>query len=151
MLRTFGRPAICINNEFIFPSNDDNGALLSFCDKNAVPVIDRVDVWSYILECFLDTELTEKSKHYSYMMLNSCGISEQDCYSLRKEVAERMIAYNFTSYLWEWCYLGLFDLLCASAGILSGEAHRLSDSDFERFYFKTMDIALKGIIMDTSS
>ena len=152
MVQTLGRPAICINNnEFIFLSKEDKDSLLSFCEKNAVPVIDRVDVWGYILECFLDTELTERSKQYSYMQLNNCGISEQDCYSLRKEVGQRMIAYNFTSCLWEWCYLGLFDLLCASTGILSGEAHRLSDKDFERFYFKTMDIALKGVIMDTQS
>ena len=152
MVQTFGRPALCINNnEFIFLSKDDNDALLLFCERNDIPVIIRVDVWGYILECFLDTELTEKSKQYSYKQLNNCGISEQECYSIRKEVSQRMIAYNFTSCLWEWCYLGLFDLLCASTGIFSGDAHRLRDKDFERFYFRTMDIAFKGITMDTQS
>jgi len=37
MVQTFGRPSLCINNnEFIFLSKDDNDALLSFCERNAI-------------------------------------------------------------------------------------------------------------------
>ena len=81
--------------------------------------------------------------------LNSCGISEAECQALRREVAARMFAYNFLSCLWEWVHLGLPDLLHASLGYLSGEKHRLSAHDFEVFYFRAMDIALEGVIIDT--
>ena len=150
MSKSVIRPSILVNhNEFVFLLSDDMESLLSFCERNSIPVVNRIDVWGIILEYYLDTEQTELSKSISDKQLNQCGISLQECDLLRKEVAQRMIAYNFTSCLWEWCYLGLYDVLCASIGILSGEDHHLSDSDFKKFYFRAMDIALKGIIMDT--
>ena len=77
-----------------------------------------------------------------YMRLENCGISRRECNALRLEVAERILAYN--SILWDWCHLGLLDVLYASLGFLTGEKHRLSDVDFERFYWRAMNIALKG-------
>jgi len=96
MVDYFGMPAICINgNELVFMSAVDRKALLRFCKANAIPINKRIDVWSIILDEFLDTQHTQEWIQTSMAQLNSCGISEAECQALRHEVAERMFAYNF--------------------------------------------------------
>jgi len=148
MVETASMPSIRVNeNELVFISAEDRKLLVKFCVKNAIPINKRADVWGIILDAFLDTTHSEEWKQKGLMQLYNCGISELECNNLRQEVAERMVAYNFASGLWEWVHLGLSDVLYASSGYLSGEKHRLSDNDFEKFYFKAMDIALKGIVL----
>ena len=120
--------------------------LLSFCIKNDIPVNKRTDIWGMILDPFLDTEHSEEYIERTHTSLKKYGIDLEECYALRQEVAARMIAYNFESCLWEWIHLGLYDVLNASCGILSGEKYRLSDNDFEMFYKKAMNIALKSFV-----
>jgi len=115
-----------------------------FCENNIKVREDVVDIWSFILEPFLDTEHSDEWIEKSYKILEKCGISRLECNSIREEVSDRMIAYNFQSYLWEWMELNLYDVLKASIGILSGENHRFNDEEFEKFYQRTMNIALKG-------
>jgi hypothetical protein len=150
MVENFSPPSIRIKQgEFVFISAADKDSLITFCNSNGIPVVKIVDVWSRILDEFLDTEFSEECLQKSYKQLDICGVSRQECNDLRKEVAARMFAYNYTSCLWEWVYLGLYDLLGASIGKLSGEEHRLNDQDFEKFYFKAMDIAFKGVALDS--
>jgi len=150
MVETFGMPSIRVNeNELVFISAVDRKLLTNFCTENAIPINKRVDVWGIILDVFLDTMHSEEWIQKSLAQLYNCGISEVECINLRQEVAGRMVAYNFTSGFWEWVHLGLCDLLYASMGFLSGERYRLSDDEFEKFYFKAMEIALKGIVLET--
>ena len=142
--KSFLPPVIrTIANELIFISAEMKTPLLDFCMKNNLPVVSRLDIWSAILDPFLDTEHSDKYKKRSINLLNDYGITVSICDDLRKEVARRMIAYNFESCLWEWGHLGFFDVLCASCGILSGEKYRLPDDKFSEFYFRSMEIALK--------
>ena len=123
---------------------ESKNPLLVFCRENDISVKKRKDIWGMILEPFLDTEHSQEYIERTYTTLEKHGIDRKECNALRQEVSERMIAYNFESCLWEWVRLGLYDVLNASCGILSGEKHRLSDTDFETFYKKAMVIALKG-------
>ena len=38
---------------------------------------------------------------------------------IRGRVEQAMMSYNFESMLWEWGYLGLYDLLSAANGVLA--------------------------------
>ena len=116
----------------------------SFYERNKISQCDVTDVWGIINEPFLDTEHDDEFIEWQYAKLEKCGISREDCECLRQEVSERMFAYNFDSMLWEWVHLGLCDVLWASIGILSGDKFRLPLSDFEEFYWRAINIALKG-------
>ena len=139
-----------ISNELIFvPKNNfktNENQFILFCNNNDIPVNKRTDIWDMILTPFLDTKQTNEDIENTYKTLERYGIDRIECNALRQEVSARMISYNFESGLWDWVHLGLFDVLDASCGILSGEKHRLSDKDFELFYFKAMNVALKSFI-----
>ena len=146
--RYFAPPAIrTVHGELIFvpfqaEKEGEDEKLPSFYASNNIPVRKVTDIWDIINDPFLDTEHSEDFKEKGYKQLEKCGVSRAECNCLRIEVAGRMLAYN--SMLWDWCHLGLYDVLCASLGFLSGEKHRLSDTEFEEFYWRAMDIALKG-------
>lgn len=133
-----------VNNELIFVFANHKDELLLFCERNKISNIKRKDLWSFILEPFLDTEFSDRTKEQCYSILNEFGINKELCDHLRDELSPRMIAYNFESCLWEWVNLGLYDALSASCGMLSGEKHKLNKNDFEKFYWYSMDIALKS-------
>jgi hypothetical protein len=143
VIRTTGNELIMIP---YLKEKSDTNALLLFCERNNIAVNKRTDIWEMILDPFLDTEHSEEYIEASYNTLDKYGITRTECKEIRREVKDRMFAYNFESCLWEWFHLGLYDVLNAGCGILSGEKHRLSDNDFEKFYFKAMNIALKGFV-----
>ena len=147
----FAPPALrLVSKELIFVAfqtaeeGTEHEKLPLFYTNNKIPVRKAVDVWDMILEPFLDTEHTEDFIEKTYVTLEKLGINRDECDCLRQEVSARMFSYNFSSGLWDWCHLGLYDVLCASLGILSGENHRLSSKDFENFYWRANHIALKG-------
>jgi len=120
----------------------ENEKLPAFYARNNIPVRKVTDVWGIINDPFLDTVHSEDYYERGYALLEKCGISRSECNALREEVGARMLAYN--SILWDWVHLGLNDVLNASCGLFLGEKHRLSDADFEEFYWRAMAIALKG-------
>lgn len=115
--------------------------LAQFCVRNGVAVRRRPDVWGCLLEPFLDTEVDDAQ---SRTVLHDAGFDDREIDDIRRTVAPCMIAYNFTSGLWDWVSLGLADLLNARSGILSGPEFRLSDQEFAAAYRWAMDIADRG-------
>ena len=135
------------NGELIFvpfqaEKDDEDQKLPSFYANNHIPIRKVTNIWGIINDPFLDTVHSEEFIEKGYALLENHGISRVECDALRQEVAARMLAYN--GILWEWVHLGLYDVLCASLGYLSGEKYRLSDKEFEEFYWRAMGIALKG-------
>ena len=102
-----------VNNELIimvFTSEDDgeDKKLPRFYTDNNIKVRrDTIDIWDCILEPFIDTEFSEEHKERTSSLLEKYGISRAECDAIRQEVSNRMIAYNFTSGLWDWFHLGL--------------------------------------------
>lgn len=144
-IENFIPPAIKTKtHEILFVPETVKEQVKSLCTEKCIPVVSRDDNWSFILEPFLDTEFTEDTKENCYIKLEENGISRQLCDNIRSEVEESMLAYNFDSCLWEWVYLGLFDLLNACSGILSGSKHRLNDEAFKDVYNRAMKITLSG-------
>lgn len=109
--------------------------------EHYIPNITRIDVWTLILAPFLDTQCSEDEQERTYRVLAESNISRAECDELRDYIKDAMIAYNFTSGLWDGSHLGLYDLLSALSGELTGEKYRLSDEEFQLFYQLAMTIA----------
>jgi len=146
-IENFIPPAIRTNkNELIFVNEKIKKELKSIFIKNNIEIVKREDLWSYILECFLDTEFTKRTEIYCYEKLKENGINKEKCDGIRKCINNMMISYNFDSCLWDWTYLGLFDLLSAANGILSGAKYKMSKDKYKSFYQEAKKIALQGKI-----
>ncbi|MBI4850886.1 MAG: hypothetical protein HY819_03570 [Acidobacteria bacterium] len=117
---------------------------------NQIPLVSRVDVWSYILDPFLDTEFSPEDQENTLRLLEENNISRLECQTIRDSISEAMYAYNFTSGLWEWVHLGLYDVLAANSGILSGHRHTLPEEKFKDFYYRAMEIANRAKLITTN-
>ncbi len=115
---------------------------------NSIPCVSRIDVWDLILEPFVDTEFDREHQERTLSTLEANGISQQECMGIRASVAGAMHAYNIESGLWDWCHLGLSDVLDALQGKLSGDKYRLPPADFEAFYWRAMELAHKGAVVE---
>lgn len=125
-----------------FVSKVYEGELVSFCLRNHIDKVDIQDNWYLILEEFLDTEITEKEKERTYTLLERVGISRTLCEQIRKELAPLMIEYNFISCLWEWCFLGMYDLLMAAQGKFIKTKIKLESQQIDELYNYAVKIAL---------
>jgi hypothetical protein len=139
-------PEIRTRREILFIPATLKEELRRAADAHGVPTVKRIDVWDLLLEPFLDTEFDEEHKERSLLMLEECGISREESIEIRRFVRRAMEAYNFTSMLWDWCHLGLADTLDAHRGVLSGNSHRLRPDEYEAFYWRAMELALRGKI-----
>lgn len=130
--------------ELLFISAVQKEQLLEFCKKSKIPVIQKNENWADILEIFLDIDITKEELEFCYKRLKENGISKELCDMIRKEVWNKMIAYNFASCLWEWVHLGLYDVLEASLGIFSGKKYCMEQKEFQKFYWQAMKIEFMG-------
>jgi hypothetical protein len=76
-----------------------------------IPIEYRVDVWSLILEPFLDTEFSSEDQERTLDRLQACGIPREETIAIRRRVGPAMMRYN--AIHWDWAHLGLMDLLDA--------------------------------------
>jgi hypothetical protein len=93
-------------------------ALRRFCGEHAVPLVRRPDVWSALLQPFVDTEFDGYWEARTHTELESYGITLDEIADIRARFAPVMVAYN--AVLWDWVHLGLFDLLEALGGPVGG-------------------------------
>ncbi len=128
-------PNIRVDNELIYITAEKKEDLKLFAAFNNIPVIDRPDVWSWLLEPFLDTEYTAETHQRIIGLLAQYGLDEITITGIRQEVEEQMLRYNFDTTLWEWVHLNLYDVLKAMRT-------KYDDSAFNIFYKRAMRIAL---------
>lgn len=126
-----------IHGEILFVPGNQKNELVKFAKRNKLPLIHRFDVWDLLLEPFLDTEFEAEQKERTLRILEQNGINREECETIREEVSEVMILYNFATGLWDWVHLGLEDLLSAQRG-------SMTESDFHKFYWYAMKIALRA-------
>ncbi|MBY0550075.1 MAG: hypothetical protein K2W95_22560 [Candidatus Obscuribacterales bacterium] len=130
--------------ETIFVPASDREKLKTWCEKNAVPLVDRLDVWGLLLDPFLDTEFSPEQQERTLQLLAQCGIPPAESAAIRARVERVMISYNVDSMLWEWVNLGLTDILDAYGGKLASPVHRLSQHQYSNFYAYAMEIASRA-------
>lgn len=122
------------SGEILFVTHPDKAALLTFVNRNDVKVERRTNVWSALLDPFLDTWEDQPTIDRQFEWLASLGLAREAVDHWRREVAPAMYAYNFGTMLWEWSSLGLFDVLRAQQA-------RLGSAAFEDFYWRAMQLA----------
>jgi len=115
--------------------------LRQFCFRNSIPLRRRPDLWAALLEPFVDTEFTEAAQGQSMALLARYGLPDSDVDQIRARFASAMVAYNFGSMLWEWCHLGLADLLDALHGHLAGDIHKRGHAELAETYAWAMALA----------
>lgn len=133
-----------ISDEIIFINAELKLQLKEILTKKGVRIVKREDLWNLILEEFLDTEIDEKEKEYSYKILERNGVTREECNLIKKNIRKMMMSYNFESCLWEWIYLGLYDVLSASNGILVNKKYKKDSEEIKSFYKGCVRIALMG-------
>ena len=134
-------PTIRVHDELIFISAEHKQDLAAFADRNKIPLYDRVELWDWILEPFLDTEFTDEHKEKLYNLLEKYELNRQTVDRLRETVKGQMMKYNFDTMLWEWGMFGALDVLQAMRP-------KLNSVDFNSFYKQVMEIALRPDSMD---
>jgi hypothetical protein len=132
------------SGETLFASRDDRAALAEFCRRHSIPLVRRLDVWGNLLEPFLDTEFGPDHAAATDARLRAAGLPQAEIDSIRARLTPLMRSYNFDSGLWEWCDLGLFDLLNALSGNLVDRALLPALGDLGAVYRWAMEIADYG-------
>nr|BFE57914.1 hypothetical protein GCM10020063_024400 [Dactylosporangium thailandense] len=100
----------------IFIHHEHRAALAAGLATAGVTVMHRPDIWSYLLEPFLDNEYDEVTRTGCEERLRSYGLTNQDIRAIRHRVRLRMTAMTFLS--WEWAGYGHVDVLEATAWLM---------------------------------
>jgi hypothetical protein len=131
-------------SEFIlFPySREIMNELSEFAKINNIPKVRYYDVWSDLLDIFLDIEKDKEHEKKVMKDLLDYGFTNQEIGELRSEIQDIMMSYNYDTLLWEWVNLGLQDLFDACTGKLGNLA--MSEQKFEEYYWKIMRIQERG-------
>lgn len=129
-------PLLRIDNEVIFISREHSDILKQFADRNRIEIFEPTGNWDWLLEPYIDTEYTDETDRKLTSLLKNNGILKKEIDEIRSEVREQMFKYNFDTMLWDWCNLGLSDVLGAMR-------LKYNKQQFTSFYNKAMEIELR--------
>ncbi|KEQ25874.1 hypothetical protein [Paenibacillus tyrfis] len=130
------------SDEVLFVSAVHKGSLEMFAKSNKIPIVSRMDTWSFICEEFLDTEFSDKYKEKVDRLLENEGLDRNFVNETRQFLYTPMMAYN--SIMWDWAHLGLYDVLMAISGQFPyGEKVKFTDEAFHDFYWKAMKLVMR--------
>ena len=124
---------IHVKEDIIFISAEYKERLKQFVESNNIRLIPQSWNWDWILEPYLDTEFTKENEERCLARLLENGFTSLDVDTIRAEVKDQMYAYNFDTMLWDWCSLGLSDVLSAMRA-------KYSVKEFREFYKRALEI-----------
>lgn len=119
-------------NEVLFISAEQKDELNDFAKMNQIPEIEKADIWSILLDPFLDTEISEERKRKLIEELINLGLTEDKIQEIWSQVSEQMYKYN--QWLWEWVHFSHYDLLSAMQD-------GLTQAEYRTFYWDSMELA----------
>jgi hypothetical protein len=125
--------------EFVFVPAPKANELRAFATENGVPFVSRLDIWSLLLDPFLDTELTAQQHENIYQLLEKHEVPRKETDQVREALKFRMLM--LTAITWEWQHYGMFDALSQMKGFPF-----LSGWTFARFYDYAMSLAGRGSV-----
>lgn len=126
-----------VQNDIIFISQELKDELIEFANTNRIELIEHSWNWDWILEPYVDTEFTDETEKRISKCLSEVGIDELETQKLRNEVSTQMYKYNFDTLLWDWCSLGLHD-------VLSAMRVKYDEKEFADFYKRAIEIDKRG-------
>ncbi|MBU1218226.1 hypothetical protein KKF34_14350 [Myxococcota bacterium] len=129
------------DGEFIifYESRPDINILKDYANLNKIRKTNYINIWSLILDVFLDKKHTKEDNERNLEILEKAGLERNKVIEIRKEINYMMLSYNFGSGLWEFAYLDMIDLLDACIGKLNAGTE-LSNEKFSKFYWEIMKI-----------
>jgi hypothetical protein len=130
-----------VAGETLFVHAEHRGALDDFCRRNVIAVHRRLDIWADLLEPFLDTWFDAEDQRATDARLHGARLGSKEIAEIRGRVERAMMSYNFDSMLWEWVYLGLYDLLSAANGVLTRPESQATLGDPVELYRWAMGVA----------
>jgi len=125
------------DGDIVFLPRDQAQQVTQFAEATSLEFVDRTDVWSLLLDPFLDTEFSKEEQARSLATLKSCGLSADRVEDIRKRVDARMMRLTVLS--WEWQYYGLYDVLGAMRPATPWPNRR-----WQAFYAEALQIARLG-------
>jgi len=129
----FGVCKIYVAEDLVFISAERKEELKEFAENNNIKLIEHSWNWDWILEPYLDTEFTKETEQRVLEKLIENGIVESEVDQIRTEVGEQMYKYNFDTMLWDWCSLGLTD-------VLSAMRVKYDRNEFRVFYKRAIEL-----------
>ncbi|MFD2034452.1 hypothetical protein ACFSKL_06600 [Belliella marina] len=129
----FGICKIHIADDIVFVSAVKKEELKEFAKNNKIELTETSWNWDWILEPYLDTEFTKESEKRVLEKLIENGFEKKEVDKIRVEVGKQMYKYNFDTMLWDWCSLGLSDVLSAMRA-------KYNESEFREFYKRAIEI-----------
>ncbi|MGC4935110.1 hypothetical protein ACLQ3C_15660 [Gordonia sp. DT30] len=120
--------------ETLFVPRTNRFALAELAARHGIPETRRPDLWSLLLDPFLDTEVTTEQIGHVDRILRAHGLTDAEIGGVRANVAEMAESYN--AFMWEWTDLDLYDLICASS-----VWHRSEADQGRAFYTWAMELA----------
>ncbi|MBW2960552.1 hypothetical protein [Mesonia aestuariivivens] len=129
----FGLCRIYVDHDILFVTAEQKTELLKFAENNGIKLKKHSRNWEWILEPYLDTEFTTEDEKRVERLLTEVGIDKIETEKIRKEVGKQMYKYNFDTMLWDWCSLGLCD-------VLSAMRVKYNKIEFRDFYKRAIEI-----------
>lgn len=138
------------DGETLFVPASQQKTLEAFALECEIPLVQRVDVWSLLLRPYLDTWFPADERAATHLRLLQVGIDKDAAQRIRELIGPAVQAYNAVH--WEWCHLGLFDLLNSLLGKWETKRSQrwfrryteLSPSGYATLYTWAMEIAELG-------
>ncbi|MFI0479446.1 hypothetical protein [Actinomadura sp. 9N215] len=127
--------------ETLFVPHRKQAELERFCRRNGIVRSTRPDTWADLLEPFLDTRLDPADERACLARLGEAGFAPDEVARIRRRLTPLMHAYNFEAMVWEWAYLGLFDVLSAANAPIVRPSLQNALGDPATFYNWTMETA----------
>lgn len=129
--------------EILFVSTTQRSYLRLFAKVNNIPDVYTLDVWSLLLEPYLDTEFSEEEQQSTIQILNKSGFTNEEINAIRDKVKGNVLNYN--ALIWEWVHLGHYDLFQAY------NLPSIATNEVQKFYTWANQIALRGHSLDIES
>ncbi len=130
----FGPCELYVKNDILLVSAEKRKLLTDFAERHHILRVPHNFNWEWLLEPYLDTEFTKENEILLAQRLAENGINQVAVVAIRKEVGKEMYKYNFDTMLWEWCSLGLRD-------VLSAMRVKYGKEKFRDFYWRAIAIA----------
>ncbi|MCX2679076.1 hypothetical protein OOZ15_03905 [Galbibacter sp. EGI 63066] len=132
-----GPAKIKVDKDLIFISTELKNELKKFAQRNKIKIQEHSWNWEWILDPYLDTTLTAEEEKRLLKNLSENGLEKAEVERIRNEVGQQMLKYNFDTMLWEWCSLGLYDVLSAMRA-------KYDEEKFREFYVRAIEIEQRG-------
>ena len=126
-----------VAGDFIVVGREHEPALRDLMAARDVPERASDLIWEFLLEPYLDTEVTPEQDARLLACLAARGVPPGEVAAVRSEVGDVMYAYNFNTRLWEWAGFGLHDVLCAMRAFYP-------PGDFRDFYWRAIGLEARG-------